>query len=478
MKKFDGIDLLGGGEDEADIHAIDEAIYGSGLSGASGGTMRAKRLNLMRVRPDVAQPRRAIPLGIRGGWDGDPSMVSTLLDLWRQYAEREFRHSLDVVGMLSETSVTIEGDHGHEVKDYIHDDLSPIAKGFIDLVQLAADINRVGLTQPITVARDGDGYLIIAGERRYLAHHLLYQYVDEATRIPAFVKDSHDVWAQASENANRSPLNAIGMARQVALLMMAMHREVNGTEFRSFAEMVKPGESDRAFYAQVADGREFRVLSGYAEKLTTATGLPSYGRVRRYRALLSVPDELWIQADSGDWSERKIRDAISPPRPSVPMGTLREESFEQATPDRIEEHHNARSMPPRQYSDDTWDDDGDDFGTDDMDRVSPAPTVRKMDIEPWLDGRHQALLYHLNEIVKLYAEDGLSPDDAENLKMACVYFRTRNDSDAPKPQELMHFAKHVNYHLGNYKPLIDLLASQLNEMARYLVKRSEEQAGG
>jgi ParB family chromosome partitioning protein len=53
-----------------------------------------------------------------------------------------------------------------------------------DLVELAASIEAHGVIQPLIVAREGDGYVLVAGERRWRASRLA-----GLTTVPAVVKD-------------------------------------------------------------------------------------------------------------------------------------------------------------------------------------------------------------------------------------------------------------------------------------------------
>jgi len=121
-------------------------------------------------------------------------------------------------------------------------------------------------------------------------------------KIPALVVDEFNVWRQASENAARADLNAIGRARQFAILMMDLLRE-QGKSFKPFDAMVKPGESDRAYYAQVVDER---VPSGKSEMLLNGLGMSHRSAFSRCRTLLSLPDEVWTIADSNDVSEDEL----------------------------------------------------------------------------------------------------------------------------------------------------------------------------
>ena len=80
-----------------------------------------------------------------------------------------------------------------------------------ELQELADSIKEHGVLQPLLVRKDGKGYQIIAGERRYQASKLA-----EITEVPVIVKDVDDseVLALALiENLQRSDLNPIEEAR-------------------------------------------------------------------------------------------------------------------------------------------------------------------------------------------------------------------------------------------------------------------------
>jgi hypothetical protein len=150
-------------------------------------------------------------------------------------------------------------------------------------------------------------------------------YVDAGkfARIPAVVKERADVWRQAEENAARRPLNAIGIARQLALLIMDMY---DGEEFGRFEAVVLPGECDRAYYAQVANGQAWPIKRGMGQAVLTATGLKSKYQISNYRRLLGIEDEMWVQADLENWAEGRIREVVQiqnrPPETDVRLTTV------------------------------------------------------------------------------------------------------------------------------------------------------------
>jgi len=79
------------------------------------------------------------------------------------------------------------------------------------LEELAASINQIGIIQPIILAKDGDYYRIIAGERRWRAAKIA-----GITKIPAIIKDyNEDIAFEVAliENLQRENLNLIEEAR-------------------------------------------------------------------------------------------------------------------------------------------------------------------------------------------------------------------------------------------------------------------------
>lgn len=294
----------------------DNAIFSGGEpQGIVDLRVVAKPTPLAEIWADVKQPRRAIPASIRLSWNGDPAQVHPLLLAWEQAAREK--------GLTVKAADIIRGGgEGVEV-----DGLHPIAFGFLELLRLAQDIRRVGLTNPISIISQRGRFLIESGERRYLAYHVLQIFDGETwAKIPAITSNGKDfVWRQASENTARRALNAIGMARQLALLIMDAREGLDGQSYDSYEKMVLPGECDRRFYAQVANGNIHRIPKGFGERIETAMGL-SKAQLSRYRDLLKLTaddvanDALWIRADVEDWGERVLREIAD----RLPLGNLRE----------------------------------------------------------------------------------------------------------------------------------------------------------
>lgn len=259
------------------------------------------------IRPDYQQPRRAVPYEIRRVFVPD---FQGLISIWFDMSGAS---QLNIAGMIEGTYELPEGF-----------EINSLLETFLRLVDLAGSIHRSGLTNPITVVASADGYVLETGERRWLAHHLLHAiYEDRYDRIPARIMPAFDIWRQATENNARDDLNAIGRARQLAILLMDV---IGGDQFQPLEAF----DHEQEYYAQVADGELYRTPRGTAPRIVAAMGLRNQVQLRQYRALLRLPRALWIKADDENWTERQLRDysvtgvtvsseAVSPP--PLPAGT-------------------------------------------------------------------------------------------------------------------------------------------------------------
>jgi len=307
------MDLFNGG---GDLQSVANEIYGGSPDIPDSGRVVARPTPISAIWADVKQPRRAIPINIRLHWDGNPANVRDLLTDWQRVAEKEAGAALDVVALLNGEGDGIDSDK-----------FPSVAQEFMALARLAQGIKRDGLINPITVIESDGKLLIESGERRWLAYHLLNMYLGEAwAKIPAAKGNTNDsVWRQATENTQRRQLNPIGMARQIALLIMAARGTppmASGTQYQEYDEIVKNGASDRRFYAQVADGNIHRIPKGMGERIQGAMDL-SMEQLSRYRSLLRLTDDelvndaLWTRADVENWPERAMREIST-----LPMGKV------------------------------------------------------------------------------------------------------------------------------------------------------------
>lgn len=148
------------------------------------------------------------------------------------------------------------------------------------LEELAESIRIHGLIQPITVNKMSDGYLIIAGERRYRACKLA-----GLTQIDAIVKNySGRQIAEISiiENLQREDLNPIEIAKSLQKLM----QEYNITQ-EQVASRIGKNRSSIANY--------IRLLSLYPEVIDMIEkGKVSHGHAKCLVAITDYPTQLML----------------------------------------------------------------------------------------------------------------------------------------------------------------------------------------
>lgn len=285
--------------DEEEAVSGDEAVYGPIAPKIPTDKLVAKPISIFGIQPDPVQPRRAVPTSVRWSWEArgwtlnSGSIASSqCCGLWVDLANEERGGAADLVADLMA---------GKEVER--PEEIGPIEHALLAVVDLSVSIGRDGLTNPITVVRLPGGRLRIeTGERRWLAHHFLAAMGDEKyLKIAAREVDDFNVWRQATENSQRDDLNAVGKARQFALLLMdllASEKHVQFAPLDSFQNEVE-------FYAQVADARP---PHGKGEKLMNAMGVTSRQSVSFYRDVLRLPPDVWHVADDENWSLRAILD--------------------------------------------------------------------------------------------------------------------------------------------------------------------------
>lgn len=293
------------------LQEVADEIYGASAPGITTARIVASAVDINTIWADRAQPRRAVPASLRLHWNGDPADVPDLLGKWYAIATEMAGTPIDIVAMLKGEGEGIASDN-----------TPSLFADFIDLVRLAQSINRDGLMNPITVVESDGRLMIESGERRWLAYHLLYIHLGAAWgKIPAQRSDGRDyVWRQAAENTARRTLNAISMARQLALLIMAARQ--GQSHYFAFDEVVGAGDCDRRFYAQVADGNTHRIPRGMGERIQAAMGL-SMEQLARYRSLLQLTDDedlndiIWVRADIENWPEGWQREIATLPHGKV-----------------------------------------------------------------------------------------------------------------------------------------------------------------
>jgi hypothetical protein len=152
-----------------------------------------------------------------------------------------------------------------------------------DLVNLAVTIRDDGQVNPLTVVEVSQGvvrqYRIETGERRYWATWLLRDYIpgyESDGTIPCIIITSErsSAFRQARENTARSGLSAIALARQAALLLLAVH----GYD-------IPDGPVPLDFYRQALD-LDLRNKREFTADILAAMGGMSRQQFSRYKLLL------------------------------------------------------------------------------------------------------------------------------------------------------------------------------------------------
>ncbi|MFO0970859.1 MAG: ParB/RepB/Spo0J family partition protein [Candidatus Saccharimonadales bacterium] len=104
------------------------------------------------------------------------------------------------------------------------------------LAELAASIRQHGIIQPIIVAKSGDGYIIIAGERRFRAAELI-----DLQKVPAIVRsfgDQEKLEISLIENIQRKDLAKL----ELAAAYLKLHDQFN-LEYKEIGQRVGRSES-------------------------------------------------------------------------------------------------------------------------------------------------------------------------------------------------------------------------------------------
>jgi len=145
-------------------------------------------------------------------------------------------------------------------------DLTKIYKGekleaFLNLQELSQSIKNEGLIQPITAYESGNDYLLIAGERRFLAHLLL-----KAVEIRALVKPKPADFSLAKikliENVQRKDLNLSEMITGL-IVTNDLHKKENEGRSMKRADIIKA-----ISVGKTTATRYFKVLQGPTDVVT------------------------------------------------------------------------------------------------------------------------------------------------------------------------------------------------------------------
>jgi hypothetical protein len=265
--------------------------------------LRVEQIAIGLIRPDAAQPRRVLPETIHQAFHNEEI---TPLQALKQYIEkvriiarqhgRPFENLLDLL---------MSGEDIDEASK-----LTPQEQDLRDLTNLALTLRQDGQVNPLTIVDRSYGsmpqYTIETGERRYWANYIHMELIpgyDGDNTVPCIILQPHQasVFRQAKENTSRAGLNAIGMARQAALLILAIY------------DIHPPaGAVSHEFYRQALE-LDLRSKREFTSEVLAAMGGISRVHFSRYKSLLYLADEALELADRHNLDEGRLRYVVQLP---------------------------------------------------------------------------------------------------------------------------------------------------------------------
>ncbi|MCI0709643.1 MAG: ParB/RepB/Spo0J family partition protein [Chloroflexi bacterium] len=265
-------------------------------------SLKIHYLSAQLIRPDAAQPRRVLPERIYWEFHGERLTPAQAL--------REFIQDVQIIarqkGRPFNTIMDLLPNPDNEEEETVN--FTPEETLLRDLINLAVTIRDDGQVNPLTVVNCSQGvtqlFRIETGERRYWATWLLMDflpgYQGDGT-IPCIIVPAKraSVFRQAKENTSRTELNAIAMARQAALLILAVHG-------------IHPpdnGPINNDFYHQAPD-HDLRGKREFTADILAAMGGISRTRLSRFKALIGLSDEAIELADRHAIEEGKLRHVL------------------------------------------------------------------------------------------------------------------------------------------------------------------------
>jgi hypothetical protein len=264
--------------------------------------LQVQYLNIQLLRPDPVQPRRILPQDLHEAFHSQrisPNQaIKELVNRAQgraRVAGRPFSNPFDL--MASNESEDVADIHYSIEEELLR-----------DLVQLAMTLQDDGQVNPLTVVNISEGvmvqYVIETGERRYWSTWLLKDFHPVEShdgKIPCIVipNDKASPFRQAKENTSRTGLNAIAMARQVALLLLHVH---------GYDIPLHPVNMD--FYRQALE-LDLRGKREYTTDVLSALGGVSKWYLSAYKSLLNLSDEAIEIADRYNLEEKRLRYLIN-----------------------------------------------------------------------------------------------------------------------------------------------------------------------
>jgi hypothetical protein len=265
--------------------------------------LRVERIAISLIRPDAAQPRRVLPEAIHHSFH---SQEITPVQALKQYIEkgriiarqkgRPFENLLDLLTSAEDATEDVA--------------LTPPERDLRELTNLAVTLRQDGQVNPLTIVDRTEGampsYIIETGERRYWANYIDMEFIpgyQGDSSVPCIILPPGEasVFRQAKENTSRAGLNAIGLARQAALLLLAVH------------DIHPPlGAVSHDFYQQALD-LDLRSKREFTTDILSAMGGISRSRLSHFKALLGLSDEAVELADQHSIDEKSLRYVLKLP---------------------------------------------------------------------------------------------------------------------------------------------------------------------
>ncbi len=187
------------------------------------------------------------------------------------------------------------------------------------IAELAASIEIHGVLQPIVVVTKGDGYQIVAGERRYRASKLAGK-----TTIPALVRTlsaQHKLELSLIENIQRRDLNPMETATAYGKLRSQFNMTLEEIGMRVGGKSV----------SAVSNTMRLLRLPNIAKE-AVAAGVLTEGQARPFVDMdETVAKELLAKVLTEGWSSRRIEQYVASQKTATAAGgekarALREES--------------------------------------------------------------------------------------------------------------------------------------------------------
>jgi ParB family chromosome partitioning protein len=121
------------------------------------------------------------------------------------------------------------------VEEQIRSKIDMTSESFKALME---SINNRGVLEPVLVTQKDDKYLLLCGERRYLAAQKLRMETIPARIVNAVTQKDEILAIQMTENLQREDLNPIDQAKGILAFFQAKHPEKNYNPDGVFSELV------------------------------------------------------------------------------------------------------------------------------------------------------------------------------------------------------------------------------------------------